>query len=223
MDVQYHWPGEFGGTGLALKYYKVIYALQDRLTRLICSIKGDFYLTGGTCLNRFYFKKRFSDHLDFFYMDPSLFREWIRETGTVIRENGFDMTTQIDTRDFIRIMIEKKLKIDMVNDRVYRFGKTIKTADGIKLDNVENILASKLTAIVGRDEPKDVFDFHTIVSCAVFNWKEILDAVKLKCVFENDALLARLRSFPVAMFDRLSVIDSCNIDSAFSSAKNLFK
>ena len=100
----------------------------------------------------------------------------------------------------------------MVNDRVYRLGKTIKTADGIKLDNVENILANKLTAIVGRDEPKYVFDFHTIVSCAAFNWKEILDAVKLKCVFENDALLARLRSFPIAMLDRLSVTDSCNIE-----------
>ena len=109
-------------------------------------------------------------------------------------------------------MIEKKLKIDLLSDRVYRLGKTIKTADGIKLDNVENILANKLTAIVGRDEPKDVFDFHTIVSCAVFNWKEILDAAKLKCVFENDALLARLRSFPVAMLDRLSVTDSCNIE-----------
>ena len=146
---------------MAVNSHKVIYALQDRLTRLICSIEGDFYLTGGTCLNRFYFKKRFSDDLHFFYMDPSLFRDWIRETGA---------------------------------------------------DNVENILANKLTAIVGRNEPKDVFDFHTIVSCAVFNWKEILDAVKLKCVFESDALLARLRSFPVAMLDRLSVTDSCNME-----------
>ncbi len=61
-------------------------------------------------------------------MDPSLFRDWIRETGT---------------------------------------------------DIVENILANKLTAIVGRNEPKDVFDFHTIVSCAVFKMEDIKTGINM--------------------------------------------
>ena len=41
---------------------------------LIFAQDTEFYLTGGTCLNRFYYEKRLSDDLDFFYQSrASLF------------------------------------------------------------------------------------------------------------------------------------------------------
>ena len=41
--------------------------LQDRVLELIFSQEQEFYLTGGTCLSRFYQEKRYSDDLDFLH------------------------------------------------------------------------------------------------------------------------------------------------------------
>lgn len=46
--------------------YTEIYKLQDRVMDIVFSVENEFYLTGGTCLNRFYHEKRYSDDLDFF-------------------------------------------------------------------------------------------------------------------------------------------------------------
>ena len=46
--------------------YKKLYDLQDRVLNVIFETEQIFYLTGGTCLSRFYQEKRYSDDLDFF-------------------------------------------------------------------------------------------------------------------------------------------------------------
>lgn len=50
------------------KYYLgQLYPLQDKFLRLLeRQHAGQFYLTGGTALSRFYFQHRYSDDLDFF-------------------------------------------------------------------------------------------------------------------------------------------------------------
>ncbi len=46
--------------------YKKLYSLQDHVLETIFLYESEFYLIGGTCLNRFYHEKRYSDDLDFF-------------------------------------------------------------------------------------------------------------------------------------------------------------
>ncbi|HHB77185.1 MAG TPA: hypothetical protein ENK84_11710 [Desulfobulbus sp.] len=46
--------------------YTRLYLLQDEILRIIFQKDTEFYLTGGTCLNRFYFEKRYSNDLDLF-------------------------------------------------------------------------------------------------------------------------------------------------------------
>jgi len=38
--------------------YRVLYPIQDRVLAILSRTDTHFYLTGGTCLNRFYFEKR---------------------------------------------------------------------------------------------------------------------------------------------------------------------
>ena len=47
------------------KYYENLYKLQDEILKVFFENSNEFYLTGGTCLNRFYINKRYSDDLDF--------------------------------------------------------------------------------------------------------------------------------------------------------------
>lgn len=43
--------------------YTKLYELQDAVLSVVCSTEGDYYLTGETCLNRFYHEERYSDRL----------------------------------------------------------------------------------------------------------------------------------------------------------------
>lgn len=54
--------------------------LQDEILGLVFAENTEFYLTGGTCLNRFYFEKRYSDDLDFFTNFSDTFPYAVRET-----------------------------------------------------------------------------------------------------------------------------------------------
>lgn len=116
-------------------------------------------------------------------------------------------TIEVDTRDFVRFRIAESLKIDFVNDRVYRYGRTERTASGYRIDNLVNLCANKLTAIIGRDEPKDIFDLHTISLIAEYQWSDIVSIARKKSVFETDYLIYRLRSFPMTLLDSLSVVN----------------
>ncbi len=98
------------------------------------------------------------------------------------------------------------LQIDFINDWVKRFGN-INDKKGYKLDNPLNILSNKITAIISRDNPKDVFDLYLITSYASFNWSDILAQAKEKLHFQKEDLLYRLETFPVSLLEKLHTTD----------------
>ena len=79
--------------------------------------------------------------------------------------------------------------------------------NGFILDNWENILANKLTAVIGRDNSKDIFDIYLICQHYSFEWSDILDAAHDKSGFTDEDLIVRLKSFPSALFTKINIID----------------
>src|SRR3990167_7068256 len=103
--------------------YQKLYALQDEVLEFVNSKVNDFYLTGGTALNRFLFKEntRHSDDLDFFISSStdlsSSPQEQIKEIITLLK-NNFDTKIESSYDDFSRIIISKdetKLQVDFIN------------------------------------------------------------------------------------------------------------
>lgn len=144
--------------------FKKLYHLQDEILKVIFQKDTEFYLTGGTCLNRFYFENRYSDDLDLFTHFSNTFSYSAREIIDRISRDNYALQKQVDSKDFIRIQIMKNnvlLQVDFVNDRVKRFGD-FRYHQGYKLDNPLNILSNKITAVMGRDNPKDIFDICLI-------------------------------------------------------------
>ncbi|HNZ27041.1 MAG TPA: nucleotidyl transferase AbiEii/AbiGii toxin family protein [Spirochaetota bacterium] len=184
--------------------YDILYLEQNVILRNLMEIDTGFYLTGGTCIHRFYLDYRYSDDLDFFCADNDLFRDYARDFLEFIKNKRFDFEYLVDTRDFIRILFNRKLKIDFVNDRVFHYGKIEKSKEGYRIDNIFNILANKITAVISRDEPKDVFDICSISMNYDFRWKEIIEIAKKKCYFEIDFLADRIQSFPIVLFDKIN-------------------
>ncbi|HRX49681.1 MAG TPA: nucleotidyl transferase AbiEii/AbiGii toxin family protein, partial [Spirochaetota bacterium] len=106
--------------------YNNLYQVQNEVLDIIFSEESIFYLTGGTCINRFYSEKRYSDDLDFFTNDNNLFRENIRSIFNFFDEKKIIFETVADSKDFVRIKIKDILKVDFVNDRIYYYGRTVK-------------------------------------------------------------------------------------------------
>lgn len=192
--------------------YKKLYALQDRVLDIIFSFEHAFYLTGGTCLSRFYYEKRYSDDLDFFVNSSDTFGFTMKKFKQHLEEK-FVLKVEIESKDFVRYLIDNSLQLDFVNDRVSRYKDVVILDNGYVIDNIKNILSNKLTAIIGRDNPKDIFDLYLIAKYHDINWKEIIISAKDKTNFAMEDLLVRLKSFPRSWLKRINLIDEDFLDN----------
>lgn len=186
--------------------YKELYALQDKVLDSLFSVEKEFYLTGGTCLSRFYFEKRYSDDLDFFTHNSGRFSFAVKNIKLKLLQNHH-IDTEVDSKSFIRFKVDNLLQVDFVNDTAYRYKDPVIKENGYIIDTIENILSNKITAVIGRDNPKDIFDIYLICKFCNFDWKEILEAAEEKASFMHEDLIIRLKSFPVILLDSIRIID----------------
>lgn len=143
-------------------YFTELYPMQDQALRLITQAQTGFYLTGGTALSRGYLQHRFSDDLDFFTNMDKRFANWCHQVVAVLSSHS-DWQTRVQIRSeyFLRLFITQGdvvLKVECINDVPSHIGIIQQHPILGRLDSAENIFANKLTALIGRNEPKDVAD-----------------------------------------------------------------
>lgn len=187
------------------KDYRKLYQIQDKVLLALKPVLSSFYLTGGTALGRFYLNHRFSEDLDFFLNKSDTFQTSIKNIEKVLNSK-FSVLRQesIVYEDFVRYYIEDEervLKIEFVNDIAYRCGNPNLYRYGF-IDTPLNILTNKLTAIVGRDEPKDVFDIYTLAKHYMFNWLEVFVETRNKATINEIDVEQRIKSFPVLLLQQ---------------------
>jgi predicted nucleotidyltransferase component of viral defense system len=191
---------------LSGKDYKSLYLLQDKMLAWWKGLGYPLYLTGGTALGRFYLNHRLSDDLDFFANSDLNFKIYTSEIySKVDKEFQVNKEQIILTDDFMRFFIEERgisLKVELVNDVAYRANVPLVYEYGY-LDTPLNILSNKLTALCGRDEPKDVFDILSISVNYSFNWKEVFFHSKQKAVINEIDVVQRLYEFPTELFSTI--------------------
>jgi len=189
-------------------YNDTLYPLQDKVLKLIDELKTPFYLTGGTALSRCYFNHRYSDDLDFFVNKDQNFNKLSEQILSILMKN-FELKVIIKSESFISVKINKILKIDLVNDVQYRYGQLEEKEIFSKVDNVENILSNKLSALISRDEAKDVIDIWVIAKNNKVDWKDIFLSANSKAVgiFPPD-IAKRLVEFPIILLDRIKWVEN---------------
>lgn len=191
--------------------YKKLYHLQDEVLGAIFEVEHEFYLTGGTCLSRFYKEKRYSDDLDFFTNQSSRYSFAIKKIKQTL-QTKFSLKVEVESKDFTRFLINDLLQVDFVNDIAFRYKDVVVTPQNYLIDNIENILSNKLTAVTGRDNPKDVFDIYLIWKFYTFEWEDILKSAHKKAGFSDEDLLVRLKSFPKELLKDIKIIDVAFLD-----------
>ena len=185
--------------------YKKLYKLQDKVLDIVFGIEHGFYLTGGTAINRFYKEIRYSEDLDFFNNDNDNYSFDLKAILEQLEKRGLEYTISVKSRDFYRIFIDK-LKVEFINDRVKYFDRP-KKLNKIRIDNLKNIYTNKVTALISRDEPKDVVDIWMIDNFFDFNIKEILDLAREKMYFNYEDFIYRLKTFPKTLIKKIDFVD----------------
>ena len=191
--------------------YQKLYLLQDEVLKIVFETEHEFYLTGGTCLSRFYIEKRYSDDLDFFTNQSPRYSFAIKNIKKALQDS-FELTSEVESKYFTRFKINDLLQVDFVNDIAYRYKEPIVNKENYLLDNIENILSNKITAVIGRDNPKDIFDIYLICKFYKFDWKDILQSAHQKAGFSNEELIIRLKSFPKELLQDIKIIDETFLD-----------
>lgn len=185
--------------------YNRLYKLQDKVMDIVFEVEDIFYLTGGTCLSRFHQEKRYSDDLDFFAQDEPRFKVAIKNIKQVLKRK-FSVKDDVQSKDFVRLIIDNLLQLDFINDRVYREGKSI-IVNKYSIDNIDNILSNKLNAVIDRDEEKDIFDIYLIWKFYDIDWSYILEVAHKKAHFSDEDLVVRLKTFPRELLNNINIID----------------
>jgi len=202
--------------------YKKLYDLQDEVLEKVFRVEDEFYLTGGTALSRFYQEKRYSDDLDFFTNSSTRFNFAVKNILAELSKE-FTVETELDSRDFVRIEINGLLQVDFVNDRVPRYKEPTVLENGYKIDSIENILSNKITAVIGRDNPKDIFDIYLISKYYLVDWSVILESAQEKSIFSIDDLIVRLKSFPHSLLKSINIIEDDFLNSFQDDFASLIK
>lgn len=128
-------------------------------------------------------------------------------------EGKYSLSHLVSARDFHRVLVNDLLQLDFVNDRVHRQGKS-NIIGGIRVDNKVNILANKVTAIIGRDEGKDVFDLFYLARHEEFSWDNILRIANKKSMVEKEILMNRLSSFPLQWLEKIKMKEHFEISKS---------
>ncbi len=182
--------------------YQELYTIQDRVFNTLQGFMGPLYLTGGTALSRFYLQHRYSEDLDFFANNEDSFVTLVLKVRNKLVDTfSISQDKSLQSETFLRVWIEdlgQELKIEFVNDVASRWGNS-HLVSGIPVDNPGNILANKLTALIGREEPKDVFDIVAIAREYSFSWPDVFEKALNKAIISEPDIVMRLRTFPPEM------------------------
>ena len=143
-----------------------LYALQDWALARFKEVSHGLHLTGGTALSRGYYQHRDSEDLDLFANDAPDFGLWRdRCLEALLRAApgaGLRLETVLREERFGRAFLHGpvSLKLEFVNDVPFRVGQPWNHPILGPLDTKENILANKISALVDRQEPKDLADIY---------------------------------------------------------------
>lgn len=157
------------------KTLKILTPLQKEVLKGLFEVDDicrHFYLTGGTALSAFHLFHRYSDDLDLFTHSIEL-ESIERVMEDQFRKMGLTFAKEKGSPTFRRYKVGDELQVDVVRDIDYRVGAPL-LIDGIMIDTKKNIAVNKVTAMLGRLEPKDYVDLYFLLKDGEFDIFELI-------------------------------------------------
>lgn len=177
-------------------FFDVLYPFQDQVLLRLNQLDTRFYLSGGTAASRGYLHHRFSDDLDLFLNDDPHFGLWSERVIQSLGTHGdWHAAVLLKEERFVRLALNQpnlQLKIELINDVPAHVGQIRIDPLLGRLDSPENILANKITALIDREEPKDLADIWGFCSQMGLALSDALKGAQSKAAGIFPADLARV-------------------------------
>lgn len=132
----------------------------------------DLFLTGGSALGHFYLHHRRSLDLDFFVMDAPGVDRVAGRLGQVAATEGWTIATVRHVPGFRRFSVTRGTEstiIDVVHETAHQVvpkdRKPIR--EGIRVDDLDDLVPNKLCAILGRGDVKDLVDLYFLAESGI--------------------------------------------------------
>jgi hypothetical protein len=137
-------------------------ALQREFLRALGSRPSGFFLTGGAVLVGWVLGHRRTEDLDLFTTDDAAMAEADHLARGIAGEMGAAIEPTQTTPDFRRYALRRgheSMVVDFIRERVPQLRAKV-VRDGITMDPVEEIVANKICALLGRSEVRDIVDLY---------------------------------------------------------------
>jgi predicted nucleotidyltransferase component of viral defense system len=134
---------------------------REVLEAIFARADESMFLTGGAALAGFHLGHRTTDDLDLFTPDPEAFQRARHVVSEAAAALGASLEVRQDAPGFRRYAVirgDDALVVDTVLERVAQVSPEKLRIGSVRVDPPEEILANKLTAIVGRMEERDIVD-----------------------------------------------------------------
>lgn len=146
----------------------VLSPLQEQLLEAFRG-RDDVWLTGGIALGAFHLGHRRSEDLDWFTARAGQLNLLSRQLGAFCEQAGLDLRSLQASPGFHRYEVRDPASgqhtiVDLVHEPVPQVVQpdAKPVVDGIHVDPIEEIVANKLAALVGRGETKDLVDLYVL-------------------------------------------------------------
>jgi len=136
--------------------------LQREFLHRFSARTSAFFLTGGAVLVEWILGHRRTDDLDLFTADDDAMAGADRLVRSVAAELGATVEPVQTAPDLRRYLLRSGVDtaiVDMIRDRAPQLHPKV-TRDGVVTDPVEEIVANKICALLGRAEVRDLVDLY---------------------------------------------------------------
>lgn len=119
------------------------------------------HLGGGAALSGAYLAHRLTGDIDLFCHDRENYLILRRSLAAVGKEAGVDVRLVRDAPTFARYVISamgSEVELDLVEELVPDIEPQPSVVDGIAVESLADLRASKLTCLLSRSEPRDLVD-----------------------------------------------------------------
>jgi len=139
------------------------------------------YLSGAAALSAFYLRHRQSLDLDFFTADLPALERLARRLEAFALDRELDLEAVQTTPMFRRYRVsrgDEHTLVDLVFEPVQQLVAVADkpTADGVRYDALPDLVANKLTALLGRGDVKDLVDLYWLADSGVDVLASMADA-----------------------------------------------
>jgi hypothetical protein len=175
--------------------------LSERLLDFIrrCQSRVPSHLAGGAALSGAYLGHRTTGDIDLFFHDSEEMRLLVVALSDVAAESG--MTTEIlrDARSLVRVRVtsgDVATEMDLVHEPLGDLEPPPPPLEGIVVESLTDLRASKLTCILSRSEPRDLVDLYFLDLAGHRPEDDLGAALRKDAGIDPGVLAWLLKSFP---------------------------